>query len=108
MIINRKSTFFLGIFIFTIPFLGFPSTWKAVFTVISGILLVILSLKLNIPRKNIRRVHKEKVTPVFVESVPIVYPKNDTIEKITQTQVMDVKPVARKPRVTKKSNGPVI
>lgn len=107
MIIDRKTTFFLGIFIFIIPFLGFPSVGKAVLTIISGIFLVTLSVKLNIPKKQAKsRVHREKVTPVFVESVPVVSPKNDTIE--VASQVSEPKPAHRRTRVTKKNNEPAI
>ena len=71
--IQRKSTFFLGLFIFLIPFLGFPTSWKTVLTILSGLLLVGLSIKIAIPKKSkiIRPRKKEKVTPVFVENMPI-------------------------------------
>lgn len=73
--INKKSTFFLGIFIFLIPFTGFPSSWKTAFIVISGLVLMFMSVKVSLPKKNIRsRIKKEKVTPVFVENIPI-YPR---------------------------------
>ncbi|MCX6701585.1 MAG: hypothetical protein NTX96_00040 [Candidatus Zambryskibacteria bacterium] len=80
--INRKSTFFLGIFIFVIPFLGVPSSWRTFFIVISGLTLIILSIKITLPKKNLKgRIRKEKITPVFVESIP-VYPKENIVEGI--------------------------
>lgn len=121
MNIARKSTFFLGVFILIIPFLGFPSAWKMFFTVASGILLILLSIKIAIPKKTSRyKTHREKVTPVFVENTPIIYPRNDTIEVISQVPVQEVvqeyvapvkevvKPAPRRARVIKKSNGPSI
>jgi len=76
--INRKSTFFLGVFIFIIPFLGIPSFWKTVFIVLSGLFLIILSIRIVLPKKEIKsRLRKEKFTPVFVESMP-ANPKKDT------------------------------
>lgn len=78
--IQRKSTFFLGIFIFLIPFLGFPSLWKTIMITVSGILLIGLSIKISLPKKDRRmRNRREKVTPVFVENIPI-YPKDNTLE----------------------------
>ena len=78
--IQRKSTFFLGIFIFLIPFLGFPSFWKTVMITLSGLALILLSVKVTLPRKNLKaRGKREKITPVFVENIP-VYPKDDTME----------------------------
>lgn len=120
MQIDRKSTFFLGIFIFIIPFLGFPSTWKMFLTVVAGVLLVLLSIKISIPKKPSRyKTQRERVTPVFVENTPIISPRNDTIEVAsrvptqevhseTKVLVKEVKTAPKRSRVTKKSNGPVI
>ncbi len=81
MIIHRKETFFLGIFIFRIPFLGLPTFWKTVFIIFSGLVLVALSIKIVLPKKIIKsRLHREKKIPVFTEDTP-VYPVDDTIEK---------------------------
>ncbi len=78
--ISRKSTFFLGIFIFIIPFLGVPSSWKTLFITISGLILVILSVKISLPKKTNRsKIKREKVTPVFAQNVPI-YPKDGISE----------------------------
>ena len=71
--IKRNSTFFLGIFIFLIPFLGLPSFWKTTFIILSGVTLVGLSVKLTLPRKAPKgRLKREKITPVFVENSPII------------------------------------
>ena len=80
--IHRKSTFFLGIFIFLIPFLGFPTSWKTTFVIISGLVLIGLSIKITLPKKvasTKSRVRREKVTPVFVESIQ-TYPSDNTLE----------------------------
>lgn len=110
MIISRKSTLFLGLFIFVIPFLGLPSFWKTTLVVLSGLVLVSLSVKISIPRKNTKqRMRREKVTPVFVESVPVYTPPS-VPEKIEISQpietiqfgkdIVKVKSV-RKPRAVK-------
>lgn len=79
--ISKKSTFFLGIFIFIIPFLGFPSSWKTALVMMSAVYLMFLSVKITLPKKATRgRVRREKTTPVFSESIP-VYPSNDTVER---------------------------
>ncbi len=79
--INRKSTFFLGIFIFVVPFLGVPSSWRTFFIVISGITLILLSVKITLPKKvsKNRVSRREKVTPVFVESMPTVKDRMDGV-----------------------------
>ncbi len=62
--ISHKKTFFLGIFISIIPFLGLPSSWKVVLVILSGLLLIALSTKVVLPRKPARpRAKKEKVFP---------------------------------------------
>ena len=79
--IHKKSTFFLGLFILIIPFLGVPSFWRTILIFISGFTLIGLSVKISIPKKHIKtKTRREKVTPVFVENIPI-YPANDTVEK---------------------------
>ncbi|MEQ1500189.1 MAG: hypothetical protein ABL917_02330 [Parcubacteria group bacterium] len=72
MIINRKSTFFLGIFIFLIPFLGLPTLWKTIFTLLAGAFLVSLSVTVSLVRRGSKynKLKKERVTPVFVENLP--------------------------------------
>lgn len=84
--INRRSTFFLGIFIFVIPFLGIPGSWRTTFIVLSGIALIILSIKITLPKKPLKsRMRREKVTTVYVESIP-VYPKESMVDGITAVQ----------------------
>ena len=84
--IQRKKTFFLGIFIFLVPFLGLPTFWKTTLIVLSGLALIALSIKIVLPRKPGRsKISKKgRSTPVFVENAPI-YPKDDTIESQTKT-----------------------
>jgi len=81
--ITRRSTFFLGIFIFLIPFFGFPTSWKTTFIVLSGLLLIWLSVKITftLPNRNIKpiakaptkrpRVKKEKVVPLTIENISV-------------------------------------
>ena len=77
--IQNKSTFFLGVFIFIIPFLGLPTSWKTTLIVLSGLGLMALSFKFIPFKKNPKiRVKKEKVTPVFIEPMPAITP-DDTL-----------------------------
>lgn len=82
MITNRR-TLFLGIFIFLIPFLGFPSGWKTFMIVVSGLTLISFSVHVTIPKKLSKRPlrRKETITPVFRESIiipPVSREKTDT------------------------------
>lgn len=87
--ISNKRTFFLGIFIFIIPFLGFPSSWKTIFIVVSGVVLVLMSLKLSLPRKTTRvKSKKERTTPVFVENIPI-YSRGIAVESNIKSDKSD-------------------
>ena len=54
--------------------------WKTVMIALCGIFLIVISIKIVLPRKYPRtKGRREKVTPVFVENIPI-YPKDDTVE----------------------------
>lgn len=68
--IKNKKHFFLGVFIFLLPFLGLPTSWKMTFAALSGIMLVLFSVKLSIPKKLPKRVVRKRATPVFMESMP--------------------------------------
>lgn len=72
--IHRKGTFFLGIFIFLIPFLGLPTFWKTMFVCFCGLMLVALSIKIVIPNKAaskpaVKRTRTKKISPVILDSV---------------------------------------
>jgi O-antigen ligase len=70
--ITNKSTFFLGIFVFLIPFFGVPSAWRTAFVILSGLWLVFISIKINLPKKNVKaKAKKEKVAPNFISSQPV-------------------------------------
>ena len=71
--INRKSTFVIGLFVLLIPFLGLPSSWKTALIIVSGFSLLIISVKISLPKKNIKtKTKREKITPVFVENAPMI------------------------------------
>ncbi len=90
--IQRRSTFFLGFFIFLIPFLGFPSSWKIVLTVLSGVTLMGLSVKITLPKKIVKRgikpvvrrnIKKEKPTALKVKG-EITSPLSSEFENISK------------------------
>ena len=81
--IQRKDTFFLGIFIFLIPFLGVPTSWKTLFITLSGLGLVAISLRVSLPKKQFKiRTKKDRITPVFVENSPLFSTENKIEPKI--------------------------
>ena len=81
--ISHKRTFFLGIFIFLIPFLGLPSSWKTILIVLSGLGLVALSVKIIIPKKPTKtKGKKSRSAPMFVENIPVYPPDETDITKI--------------------------
>jgi len=40
---KEKTLFIIGIWIIILPFLGFPDTWRKIFFIITGFMLVYLS-----------------------------------------------------------------
>lgn len=69
--IIRTSTFFLGAFIFLIPFLGLPTFWKTFFTIFSGVTLILLSVKLSFPSL-LHRKNREEIKPEIQSQIPPV------------------------------------
>mgnify|MGYP003455438035 FL=1 len=61
--IERKGSFYLGVFVFVIPFLGFPTMWKMILVVIAGFSLVMISIRIPSPRKNFRTKIKKENSP---------------------------------------------
>lgn len=59
--IEHKGTFYAGVFIFLIPFLGFPTMWKMVLVAIAGFLLVVVSLKVPLPRSVLKNKLKKEI-----------------------------------------------
>ena len=82
--IQRRSTFFLGIFIFLIPFTGFPTSWKTSFIIFSGLALIALSVKIVLPNKHLvkpkLKTKKSKIVPIFTQDIS-THPQDNTIEK---------------------------
>ena len=81
--IHRKSTFFLGIFIFLVPFLGLPSSWKTALIILSGLGLIGLSIKIILPKKPTKvRPKRGRATPAFVENIPVYPPLESDTTKL--------------------------
>jgi hypothetical protein len=88
--IHRRGTFFLGLFIFLIPFLGLPTSWKTTLVVLSGLSLAYSSITITLPErfKKSSRKHETK-TPVKrksrktkeqITSETLVYSENGSSE----------------------------
>ncbi len=58
--INNKGSFYLGVFVFLIPFLGFPTIWKMGLVIFAGSLLVLTSLRIPTPRKTFKAKSKKE------------------------------------------------
>jgi hypothetical protein len=87
--IKQKNTFFLGIFILLVwLFFGIPTSWKVFSTILSALYLLVISVKINLPKRGAvkRPRRKEKVTSVFVENSPIFPPAQTSTEPENQTK----------------------
>lgn len=85
--IQNPRTLSVGIFIFILPFLGFPSFWKTLFIMLCGFFLIASSLKISIPKKSAKRPRrKDKVTPVFVENSPVFPRRPEVVQSETDTE----------------------
>jgi hypothetical protein len=88
--IQKRGTFFLGLFIFLIPFLGLPTSWKTTLMVLAGLTLIYSSITITLPdrfRKSTRKPEiktgiKRRPRKVRGEAASdsIIYSANDTSE----------------------------
>src|SRR5579872_4748807 len=46
--ITSKRNFFLGVFLFLVPFLGLPSSWKSVLVIVCALVLISFSIRLEL------------------------------------------------------------
>ncbi|KND49453.1 MAG: hypothetical protein AB198_00695 [Parcubacteria bacterium C7867-003] len=67
--INHKGSFYLGVFVFIIPFLGFPTIWKMGLVVFAGVILILTSIRIPTPRKIFKTKPKKEVEPIEVEVI---------------------------------------
>lgn len=96
--INHKGSFYLGVFVFVIPFLGFPTIWKMGFVLFAGILLILTSIKIPTPGRILRnRKQKNEIEIVpetqqsqIIESTPIVFQTINPKPEIQHTKVSAV------------------
>lgn len=58
--ITRKTTFFIGLFITLVPFLGLPTFWKTFLIIFFGVTLILSSIRFNIPRISLKNKLKKE------------------------------------------------
>lgn len=88
--IRKRGTFFLGLFIFLIPFLGLPTSWKTTLIVLAGLTLIYSSITITLPERFRKTTRKPEVKiPIKrkprkvkeqITSESVVYSANDTSE----------------------------
>ena len=104
--IANKANFFLGIFIFFIPFLGLPTFWKTFFIILSGVILVLKSLKVGIPKLIIRdRPKNEEESPINSENITVFVPPPVSEDNFQIRKVEIIKAVRRKRSSPKSSSN---
>ncbi len=104
MMITRKNIFFLGLFILATQYLfGLPTAWKNVLITLAALAIIFVSVKINIPRKNLKlKIKRDRPlsdlppTPTPVQT-PVVVPQSPPSFK----PVDSIKP--KSPRRPKKS-----
>lgn len=82
--IKDKKIFSVGVFVIIVwIFFGIPTSWKIFLTIFSELYLIFLSVKINFPKKSFPKKLKkrEKVTPVFSESMPPVMEDEKTVSE---------------------------
>ncbi len=75
--IEKKGTFYAGVFVFIIPFLGFPTMWKMVLVGIAGFILIVMSVRVPSPR----RLVKNKIKREVVSEAPVLELKENIVQE---------------------------
>lgn len=96
--IKYRGSFYLGVFVFIIPFLGFPTMWKMGLVVFAGVLLVLSSLKvpsgINLSRRIKKTDKKEKTESPVIEVIPT---KPEVVVPVTTTPpIVIITPTVKK------------
>jgi hypothetical protein len=66
---RNKITLLIGILVFIMPFLGFPSSWKTIFYLTFGVILIIIAAVGHVRRRSPAITERrEVVTEVYVET----------------------------------------
>ncbi len=94
--IIRKSTFFLGILVSLMPFVGLPTFWKTLFLVFLGSVLALSSVDFSFPKKISKpKNKKEKNFDITIENMP-VYPRDNIVDVPIIVETVMPKPEKRK------------
>ena len=67
---KRQWLIILGVLIIALPFLGFPSNWDTIISVIVGLLIIVISYRINLSKV----VKEEKSS-----TIPYVEQKNEGV-----------------------------
>lgn len=68
--INEKAVIISGIWIVVLPYTGFPSSWKTVLLIITGLVLIYIGIALLKRKKQSEALDKsEKRTGTFTEVI---------------------------------------
>lgn len=66
---RNKTMLLIGILVAIMPFLGFPSSWKTLFYVLFGVILIIAATVGHVRRRSpIIEERREVITEVYVEN----------------------------------------
>lgn len=94
--VNNKSTFYIGVFVFLIPFLGFPTTWKMALVVLSGVVLVLISIRIPIPKRIVRNYLKKERSDIHTNvsnpKIETTLELKPTVPEISPSPVIDAQP----------------
>lgn len=112
--IERKGTFYAGVFIFLIPFLGFPTMWKMFLVAFAGFFLVVSSLKVPLPsailKDKIKRQNIEsdavgvEVRPEIKPEIVIPVPKVENTPVVSEQPKIEIV-IPKKKRTTKTASA---
>jgi hypothetical protein len=91
--INHKAGFYLGVFIFVIPFLGFPTMWKMGLVIFGGLSLILMSIRIPVPRRMTKNKTKKENFVSEIEKFEREEPAEQPEKKEEVVAVPEVSPL---------------
>lgn len=86
--IDHKGSFYLGVLIFIIPFLGFPTKWKLALVIIAGLYLILSSIRVPTTKRILKSKPKKDYQ---VDEISIPLNTQTQIEKDPAPIVIETK-----------------
>lgn len=88
--IQNKGIFFIGVFILIVSssFIALPSLWKTILIFLSGVILILSSIRFTLPKKPQKRLRKKDKQPVIFTDSGVISVEHES-DDLSNTNDME-------------------